>query len=212
MGAGRARLAGKGLLEAGARALISWGTAGALAPELDPGTLLIPERVVDSLGRVLTTDAAWRERMRSHASDRLLSVSPGLLAQADEVIRTPAEKRALYQRLGAAAVDMESAALGALAREARVPFVVVRAVTDTARVSIPASVTGSMDPAGGIEVRKLLSGLLRHPADAISLIRLARGFRAAASALAAFAEGAGSFLTPCPAISPSTAALPCQRP
>ena len=202
MGAARARMAGMRLLDAGATSLISWGTAGALAPGLDSGTLVIPDRVVDSVGRVFITDAAWRDRMLRHADDRLLQTSPGILAQAGEVIRTPGEKRHLHQRLGAVAVDMESVSIAQLAREAEVPFVVVRAVTDTACMSIPGSVTHATDAAGRIHLLRLLSGVLHNPAEVIALVRLAKGFRAATAALATFAGSAGNFfLSPCPAAS-----------
>jgi adenosylhomocysteine nucleosidase len=202
MGAARARMAGMRLLDAGATALISWGTVGALAPGVDAGTLVIPVRVVDSCGQVFITDEAWRQRMLRRANGRLLRTTPGLLAQAGQVIRTPGEKRDLHQRLGAVAVDMESAALAEVAREAAVPFIVVRAVTDTARMSIPGSVMHAMDPAGRIHLRRLLSGVLCHPADMIALVRLAKGYRAAAAALTTFAGASDlDFLPPCPAAS-----------
>jgi adenosylhomocysteine nucleosidase len=202
MGAARARMAGMRLLDAGTSALISWGTAGALAPSVDAGTLVIPERVVDSGGQAFITDEVWRECMLRRANGRLLRTSPGVLAQVRAVIRTPGEKRDLYQRLGAIAVDMESAALAKLAWEAAVPFVVVRAVSDTARMSIPGSVTLAMDAGGRIRVLRLLSGLLRHPADMVALVRLARGFRAAAAALATFVGPSDlDFLRACPAAS-----------
>jgi len=203
MGAARARIAGVRLLDAGATALISWGTAGALAPGVGAGTLVIPGRVIDSGGQAFVTDAAWRDCMLRHANGRLLQASPGVLAEAGQMIRTTGEKRDLHQRLGAVAVDMESAALAKLAWEAAVPFVVVRAVSDTARMSIPGSVTHAMDPAGRIRLLRLLSGLLGQPKDMVALILLARGFRAAAAALATFAGSAGNFfLSPCPAVSP----------
>jgi adenosylhomocysteine nucleosidase len=203
MGAAPARIAGMRLLDAGATALISWGTAGALAPGLDAGTLVIPERVLDSGGQAFITDEAWRDCMLRHASGRLLQASPGVLAEAGQVIRTTGEKLDLHQRVGAVAVDMESAALAKLAREAAVPFVVVRAVADTARMSIPGCVMHAMDPEGRIRLLRLLSGLLRHPDDMVALVLLAKGFRAAAAALATFAGSAGNcFLSPCPAVSP----------
>ncbi len=46
MGAHRARLAARTLLENGATALVSWGVAGGLAPGLSPGSLILPETII----------------------------------------------------------------------------------------------------------------------------------------------------------------------
>src|SRR5581483_11281300 len=53
------------------------------------------------------------------------------------VVCLGAEKRALAARTGAIAVDMESAALGAAARQAGVPFLIVRTASDLAEEDLP---------------------------------------------------------------------------
>ena len=44
-------------LSAGASALVSWGIAGALVPELSPGTILLPEQVLTAEGEEFATDS-----------------------------------------------------------------------------------------------------------------------------------------------------------
>ena len=46
----RARAAAHSLLERGASALVSWGVAGGLDPELEPGSVVLPDAVVHTDG------------------------------------------------------------------------------------------------------------------------------------------------------------------
>src|SRR5579863_1183382 len=51
------------LLRDGAEALVSFGVAGALAPTLRPGDLLLPRAVIDESGVRHTVDAAWHAQV-----------------------------------------------------------------------------------------------------------------------------------------------------
>jgi adenosylhomocysteine nucleosidase len=189
VGAGRARVAAARLLREGATALVSWGYAGALDPGLRAGTLLLPEAITTEGGQLLSTDAAWRDQVLRLLGGRL-PVHSGMLLQAERLIRTPDEKRVLYQRVGAVAVDMESAALAESAQRAAVPFLALRAVSDTANLGIPASVMQAVDATGRVRMGRLLLGLLVRPLDFVPLLRLGIGFRAAQATLAELARDA----------------------
>jgi adenosylhomocysteine nucleosidase len=97
--------------------LVSFGLAGALIPGLEPGTLLSARKIVDEEGATL-----WEGEP--------LPV-PGALAAvvcgSGRVVDEPAARRALAERTGAVAVDMESAALAGSGRLAGA----VRAISDT---------------------------------------------------------------------------------
>ena len=121
VGAERAYRAGRRLLEAGATALVSWGTAGALVPELGPGALLLPRKVIGCDGTDFPVDSDWHQRV-SERLPRELAVHMAPLADAAEPLLSAIDKSRLAQRSGADAADMESAALAALAREAGVPI------------------------------------------------------------------------------------------
>src|ERR1043166_3029832 len=61
MGASRARVAAQALLNAGASALMSWGVAASLVPELKSGTLVLPRLVFAADGVAMPVDAAWHD-------------------------------------------------------------------------------------------------------------------------------------------------------
>jgi adenosylhomocysteine nucleosidase len=174
----RAYRAGKLLVEQGATALVSWGTAAALVPTLAPGTLLLPRTVIARDGRAFAIDAAWQERIRKRLPADVL-VHTGPLGEAAAPLLTVADKRSLAERSGAHSADMVSAALAALAESARIPLVVVRAVVDHADLAVPSRLAGAMRPDGGLRVAAALGWLAISPSQWPSALRLALGFRAA---------------------------------
>lgn len=182
MGAKAAVAAGERLLDAGACALLSWGTAGGLDPALGSGTLLLPDRVLDCQGESYRVDLDWRQRLICNLPQGL-PVHRGLLQEAPGPVATVEAKRQLYEQSHALAVDMESAALARLARQANVPFLVARAVTDTAASIVPRTVTRSIDGEGRLDLRRLMFNVCRHPGDWPALLGLARDFRAARATL-----------------------------
>ena len=127
VGDARAENAAHRLVDRGATALVSWGVAGGLDPDLEPGTVVLPDAVVHADGSSSPVDEAWRDRLLERVSGRVV-ISTLSLYHASSVITSPDEKRAVYERVGAGAVDMESAAVAAVATETGIPFVVVRVV------------------------------------------------------------------------------------
>jgi adenosylhomocysteine nucleosidase len=190
MGPRRARGAGEALLGRRADALVSWGTAAALDPRLAPGTLLLPERIVTAGGREASVDAKWQARLR-HRLGEAVPVCVMPLAESPAVLATPRTKQSLREGTGAASADMESAALAGLARERGVPFLVVRAVADSAEVTLPGSVLNALEEDGTVRVGRLLAGLLPRPGEWLDLLRLARGFARARATLIRVARRAG---------------------
>ena len=196
VGARRARTAGKFLIAEGATALMSWGSAGALDAELESGTLLLPKRILPVKGQDICVDAVWHARLLGTLADHTrVCTSP--LAESTSVLPAPAAKRSLRERTKAAAVDMESAALGGLAREVGLPFLVVRAVVDAAHMSIPGSALAALDEDGRLRLTKLLARLVAAPGDWVALARLSRAFGKAQATLSQVMRQAGpDFLVP----------------
>jgi adenosylhomocysteine nucleosidase len=193
IGPERARAAGRVLLDQGAAALASWGSAAALDARLAPGSLSLPRTVIGADHSISCVTPDWHERLQRCLNDRFGPVT-GPLAEARSVLLGPADKRALAQDSGAVAADMESAALGQLAAEARVPFIVVRAISDTALMTVPGWIASALDEQGRPRPLRLCAALLRHPQDIPALVRLARGFRLAQETLAAVMARAGDDL------------------
>jgi len=179
VGADHARRAARAFIADGAKALISWGTAAALAPSLGLGTLILADRVIgDNESVPLVPDVAWTARV----ADALRGVVPvvrGTLACPTQVLRNAKEKRALADRSGAIAADMESAAIGSAAREAGAPWIVVRVVSDAADTVVPTSVVSAIDGSGALSFMRLVGALLQNPGDIAALPALARGMQLA---------------------------------
>jgi len=183
MGTQRAEAAARRLLQAGAEALLSWGTAGALAPALPPGTLLLPERILHAgTGYAVSTD--WRRALLA-ALPAGLKAHGGNLLHSDTLLATPAAKTDMHAQTGADSVDMESGAVAAVARQAGVPFLTVRVVVDGVACCLPpwlATVGARGELATALQG---LRAVARHPGQCLTLLRLALGLRAARRTLRA---------------------------
>ena len=189
IGAGNAARAARSLAAAGAAALLSWGVAGALDPSLRCGTVVLPIEVLRQ-GRRFQTDRLWRARVAAALQGRVPLVS-GALLTSEVAVAAAALKASLFQQTGAAAVDMESAAVAEVAAELELPFLAVRVILDTARDSLPDSIlrsfqppaAGVVGPAGDMPARPRLWPLLCAPGDWGALLRLAAQYRVAGRAL-----------------------------
>lgn len=106
-----------------------------------------------------------------------------LLAGSEIVVCRPAAKAALHQRNAAAAVDMETHRVAAVARKAGLPVIAIRAVSDPASRSLPALVAHALDEDGRPSIRTVLRGLAARPFDLPALIRAGRDSSKALGAL-----------------------------
>lgn len=183
-GAKRAAQAGRQLLDQGAAALLSVGTAVALDPRLVTGTVLLPQRIVNHDQAAITVDAPWRAALQQRLADSFQSHT-GPLADSPRILTGPAAKQALRQHTHAVAADMESAALGRLAAQHGQPFVALRVILDTAAMSLPAWLPGTLTPLGQPAAGAFANQLFRHPADWLSLVALGCCWRRARTRLQA---------------------------
>jgi adenosylhomocysteine nucleosidase len=187
MGPRRAALASRTLLENGATALLSWGSAGGLAPKLFPGNLILPKTVIASDQSLYHVETSWHQRLCNRLKGHVdFHTEP--LVESTTVICTPAEKAVLFLQTGAIGVDMESGAVATVAQEARIPFMVVRAIADSADTTIPDSSLNSVDEFGRLSCLKLIQGLAVHPGELFTLVRIARNYRAAQRTLSIVAR------------------------
>jgi adenosylhomocysteine nucleosidase len=183
------------LIERGARGLVSWGCAAALSPALEPGDLCLPTAILDMRAVRWTVSPAWQERAQE-ALQGSGSVYTETLITADRLAATAANKRDLAAQFGAIALDMESAAIAAVARRHGLPFLAVRAIADPAEVSLPRAAMRALDAAGTVRRIALFGEVLRHPGELSALLRVAVQFRAALRTLGRTADrmGAGVLL------------------
>ena len=178
------------------RRMLVVGVAGGLSASLGVGELVICEHVLDEAGGALhgadralvglaeTTGAGRRgvaitaTRIADSADDkaRLLALSA---APATSRGRSPALP---------AVVDLESAAFATVAARANVPWLVLRAVSDTSTESIPALLNRSRDAGGAVRRGRVVAGLLTSPLTLLPLLGLRGRVRTCAERLAAALE------------------------
>lgn len=192
MGPEAARRAAVTLAEAGAQALAVFGVAGALSSQLPNGRLFCPERITDEEGRDYPADPAWRAGLQRRLA-MPVQMAGSLLSVAAPLL-TPAAKAAAHQRRGALAVDMESAAVAAVARERGLPLLVLRAIVDQHDDAIPWALNDAVDSWGRPRWLNLMAALGRHPALCGELPRLYSRMQTATQALRAAAAAAGPSL------------------
>ncbi len=162
--------------------VISFGIAGGLHPELEPGDLVLGASVFhdgDTLPACENLNATFRRTLIG----RKLRMVEGVMAGVDEVVTTPGAKTLLRERSGAIAVDMESHVAARWAASNELPFTVLRVVSDPAHRALPAVAAVALKPDGGVDVLRVLRGLARAPRQLGALASAGRDARAAFAAL-----------------------------
>jgi len=193
IGAAAAEGAARRLIAGGATSLVSWGMAGGLDPRLEAGAVCLPLEVLSADGMRFASARSWRECLSAQlslpAARLALPLETGKLLTVTQPIDTIEAKQALFRETGAAAVDMESGAIAAVAQAHGLPFIAVRVIVDTARDPLPRAVSRASG-GGELHIGRLLVGLARSPGELIDLVRLGRRYRLAIRALRAVARAA----------------------
>jgi hopanoid-associated phosphorylase len=162
----------------GCRGLLSFGVAGGLDPRLEPGACVVGSAVLSGKRR-LPTDHRW--------SQRLLQAIPnpvhGTLLGVPAPIASAEDKRALFLKTGAVAVDMESHVVATLAAAHGVPMAAIRVVTDPAARTVPSTALAAMRPNGTIDMVAMIRSLMKKPSELSGLLRTALDARAARQTL-----------------------------
>lgn len=181
-GAARIATAAERLLDRGSD-VVSFGIAGALAPTLATGTLLLPRRVVSEDGTVILVDAAWHARLAQGLRGLGLAFVEGDVLGAARIVSSPEDKQALHGRTGAVAVDLESHVVAAAAERSGCRCAVLRAIADSAALPLPPAALVGVDANGRPAILPVLRSVLARPAQVPELLRLALVMRAALAAL-----------------------------
>jgi adenosylhomocysteine nucleosidase len=187
MGPRAASAGAAALIEAGCTALASFGLAGGLDPDLEAGAVLLPAEVIGTDSQRVVTHEEWRRRVAVAVATHA-PVRSGSLITTPHAIASVADKADLFRTTGAAAVDMESLAVGEVASRHGLPFIAVRVIVDSAGDVLPRAVTAAADKQGRLQIWRLIGALTLAPRELAPLIRLARRYRAANRSLAAIAR------------------------
>ncbi len=162
----------------GASGIISFGTAGGLAPDLAPGDWIVAEAIITDAQR-WDADTAWSAQLLN----RLSCATHAPIASVDVPVAGASAKLALHKCTGAAAVDMESHVAARVAAAHGLPFVACRVVIDPAHRTLPPAALVAMRADGGVDVAAVLRSLAGRPSQVPALLRLALDARAARAAL-----------------------------
>ncbi len=150
--------------------LISAGFAGALAPHLEHGTVLVPERILDDNQQCIyplghSDQSLW-------PGENIID-SKATLITVDSVITSKEKKAQLRQESHADLVDMESAAVALVAQNANVQFLAVRAISDTSEETLPPEVSRLCQPQSPMHrFGAALAAITRRPAAITDLWKL----------------------------------------
>lgn len=170
-------------LRDGVELLVSFGIAGALAPLLAPGALLLPRAVVDENGTRYPIDSAARARAIDALRAAGLAVEEGDLLGATDTVSTPERKAGLFRVTGAVAVDLESHLVARVAAREGKAFLALRAIADRASQTLPPAAVNGLAPSGKPALGRVLLSVASDPRQIPALFRLAGDTRRALNAL-----------------------------
>ena len=177
--------AANALIVDGCTALVSWGLAGGLDPQLQSGAAIVSERVLTESGDVLLADDALCTDVLSRFTAG--RARRGSIVTVARAISSAREKLAIRERSGADAVDMESTGIAYVARSARVPFIAIRCIVDPAGFSIPPAALAGLDEHGRMRPVQVLEALWRDSRQLPALLELFTHYRAALATLRSLA-------------------------
>jgi len=156
--------------------LVSTGFCGGLDPSLQLSDIFVATGVLDCAGAEASVVPL------SGSSGRFQN---GKLLSIDRVAWSAAEKSEL-RKTGAAAIEMEAAAVAEKAARHDLPFYCVRAISDTADENMPFDFNRMRDADGRFSRAKIIAAALRHPAKFGDLIKFDKKCKHAAEALGDF--------------------------
>ncbi len=160
--------------------LVSFGIAGGLAPELDAGRVVISGEVV-SEKRHWAIEPRLRRQLSQFA--RSIGAVEGPIFGAGSILATQTEKARAWATTRALAVDLESEIVARTATALGIPFIVLRAIADTARRDLPPASLIPLRGDGKPRVFRVFAAVLRRPSQLAGMIGLAQETRIALSAL-----------------------------
>jgi adenosylhomocysteine nucleosidase len=148
------------LIQTGATTLMSFGIAGGLSSTLRPGSLVVADEVITEFDR-LPAVASCAPMIHAHV---------GPIYGSWTIVATAAEKRAIRNRTGALAVDMESGPVARVAMEAGIPFIALRAIADPVTHGLPPAALLPLDEKGRPNLSAIFWSILSNPGQIPALI------------------------------------------
>lgn len=174
----------------GCPGIISFGVAGGLSPQLQSGACVVGSAIMSGTNR-MPTSHEWSQKLLQTIPDAV----SGMLLGVSAPVANPADKRALYVKTGAIAVDMESHIVAAIGAAHGLPVAAVRVITDPAKRALPVSAVAAMRPNGTTNIGAMIRSVVMRPRELPALLQTALDARAARATLVRGRPLLGSALT-----------------
>lgn len=165
-------------LRSGISGIISFGVAGALAPELKPGDCIVASGIVDG-DQTFSCDENWFQAVAIRLPEKRIAT----IAGSQSILADSGQKHALHLKTGAAAVDMESHIAARAARARSLPFITIRTISDAADRVLPPAALSALKPDGKIDMFGVVQSLIARPGQIPALVRTASESERAFAAL-----------------------------
>lgn len=152
-------------VKAGCDTLVSYGYAGALDPALRAGDLIFGLSVSNEETTLESDRDAIQQLISKIEKMQGFGAHSSRLYASPSIVKTEAQKSKLRRKGGWGAVDMESFAIGCVAQQHCLSFLIVRAIVDTADVSLPDNISKMVDESGAIRRTTALWEILKNPSE-----------------------------------------------
>lgn len=173
----------RALMAQGADQLLSFGIAGALAPDLPVGSVVIADKIISKKGTWICHQP-WVQDL----AVRLPGAHIGSVWGTDFILSGKSAKQNVYDVSHALAADMESHGVAETAAAAQLPFAVLRVVSDIAQFEFPPAALLPLQTNGTPDLGAIFYSLIRQPGQLKQLMQLARDSKKAFAELARVAR------------------------
>jgi adenosylhomocysteine nucleosidase len=160
--------------------LVSFGIAGGLAPDLKAGTVIVSGEVVSERCR-WEVALPYRRLLTKFAHS--IGATEGAVFGASSILATRAENGRAWTTTRSLAVDLESEIVARTASALGLPFIVLRAIADTAHRELPPASLVPLLADGRPSVARVFASIARRPFQLAEVFGLAHETRVALLAL-----------------------------
>jgi len=163
------------------------GAAGAADTALNIGDIVVTAAILLQSGEVFLCDELRTKKAFELLEKSGFSARSGACLTIDRFVHRKSEKKEIFKRFGAHVIDMESGVIARRLREAGIPFLNVRVVSDSARHD-----TADVESLYRKKKQAGFAGAGRHflqrPSELIKTARLMKDMRRTSSVIADVVE------------------------
>lgn len=174
-------------LAANYSAIMSWGTAGGLDPNLKVGQIVLASSVLTDSAE-MTIDNIWANHLVPPivqlVQNNKLSCAVGKIYSANEIAETKEQKATLFEKTGAICIDQESYIAAEYAQTNKLPFIAIRVISDDASMTLPENFGAALLKNDGSDsLENVFKTVAKNPIEMFALMQFGLHLKEATSAL-----------------------------